>query len=163
MIEKRKVAWNIIFNYAALVPAVAGMGAALFLGYLLLWPEEPIYQVDRVKDHQAMYGQDGFLRLHRYYCVNSSAPVTIVRDLIKVGNGSEPQLRISLQQTIQVYEMGCHSIDRILEIPASTPPGEYRLVSIATWQANPFRIGTVKLPELFITIPARIKSDDNKP
>lgn len=152
MSDPRKFAWNKFFNFASLVPAVCGIGSALFLSYLILWPEEPIYQVDKVKEHSATY--NGTLLIHRFYCVNSpTTPITITRDLIKVGNGDEPQLRISLPQTVQLYELGCHAIDRVIEVPAVTPAGEYRLVSIATWQANIFRIGTLTLPELFVTIP----------
>lgn len=157
MTTSKKFAWNKLFNIAALIPAVCGIGSAIFLGYLILWPEEPIYQVDRVKEHVATY--NGTLLIHRFYCVNNpTTPITITRDLIKVGNGDEPQLRISLPQTVQVYEMGCHAIDRVIEIPTVTPPGEYRLVSVATWQANIFRIGTLTLPELYLTIPKREKT-----
>lgn len=160
MTEKPKFAWNKIFNIAAALPAVCGVGTAIFLGYLLLWPTEPVYQPNKTSDHRAYY--DGFIRIHRLYCVNDAKPITITTDLIKIGNDNEPQMRISLPISLQVYEIGCHTIDRIIDVPRSTPAGEYKIAGVATWQANPFRIGTVELPQLFITIPPREEREEDR-
>lgn len=151
----KSVKSNKLFNIASVIPAVIGLMSAAFMGYAFWWPVEAAYQVDRPQDHAVTYDAGtNTIRIHRYYCVTASIPITISRDLIRIGKTGEHELRISLPQTVQLYELGCHGIDRIFETPVGTPPGNYRLVNVATWKANPFKEGMVKLPELYLAIPS---------
>lgn len=148
----KQIKSNKVFNFVALVPAIVGAASAAFMAYVFWWPPTPAYQVDRPKEHSVSY-VDGQIRVHRAYCSHDEIPVTISRDLIRIGAPGEVELRIALPQTTQVYSLGCHEIDRIFDVPRGTPSGNYRLVHIATWQANLFRDAMVKLPELYIAIP----------
>lgn len=145
---------NKLFNVAAIIPALFGVVSLTFLLYVVYWPLTPAYQAVRAENHFVRY-ENGYIYTHREYCINQAVPVTISRDLIRVGAPGSPELRQSLPTTVQVYEKGCHSIRRIFLVPESTPPGNYRLVFTATWAANPFRDESAKLPELSIMIPPR--------
>lgn len=147
---------NILFNAAALLPGILGCVSAAFMSYVFLWPPTPAYEVSKASEHRVTY-EHGLIRTHRAYCINAEVPITIHRDLVLTGNPNAVELRLSLPQTTQVYPLGCHDIDRIFTVPRGIPYGNYRLVNIATWQANTFRSGLVKLPELFVAIP---KTDD---
>lgn len=154
--NQKPIKSNHVFNAAALLPAIFGAVCVLFLVYVFWWPFKDAYEVHRPLDHAVTYDTGtASIRIHRFYCSNLEIPITISRDLISIPQPNKPQLRISLPQTVQVYEIGCHAIDRIFDIPKSVPAGNYRLVNIATWEANPFRAGSVKLPELYLAIPAR--------
>jgi hypothetical protein len=143
-----------LFNVAAFIPAVIGLISAAFMGYAFWWPSEPAYVLDKPELHGIHYDKaSDTIRLRRFYCITAEIPITISRDLISVAELGTPQLRISLPQSVQTYELGCHAIDRIFEIPKGTPAGNYRLVNVVTWKANPFREGVVKLPELYLAIP----------
>lgn len=147
---------NAVFNMAALIPVAFGIACVLFILYIFWWPLYPAYDPVRIKEHAVEYdGKTKSIRIHRFYCVNDTVPITINRDLIRIVGPNERELRITLPQTVQVYEQGCHAIDRIFDIPDSVPGGNYRLVNVATWRANPFRDGVAKLPELYIAIPPR--------
>jgi hypothetical protein len=154
--DVKNIELNKLFNVAALIPAVIGLMSAAFMGYAFWWPVEPAYKVIKADQHAVTYDlNSNTIRIHRFYCVTSGVPITISRDLIGIpSRQTAAQLRISLPQTVQTYELGCHEIDRIFEVPKGTPAGNYRLVNIATWKANPFREGTAKLPELYLAIPA---------
>lgn len=153
--EISSAALNKIFNFAALIPAVFGLVCTAFMGYAFWWPVEPAYVVFKPEEHGVSYATDSkTIRIHRFYCALDEIPITISRELISINRPGISELRITLPQTVQTYELGCHAIDRIFEIPKGTPPGNYRLVNIATWKANPFREGMTKLPELYLAIPS---------
>src|SRR5438067_2422264 len=146
---------NRIFNFAAILPAAIGLMSIAFMGYAFWWPIEPAYQVYKPEQHAVFYDlKTDTIRIHRMYCVTADIPITISRDLISIGGIGSHELRINLPQTVQTYELGCHAIDRIFEVPNGTPAGNYRLVNVATWKANPFREGMTKLPELYLAIPS---------
>ena len=142
-----------VFNVFAFLPVLIGLGCVAFMMYVFWWPPKPAYQVDKSERH-VLLQEGGFIRVHRMYCVNERIPVTISRDLIRIGSAVGSELRITLPQTTQVYELGCHTLDRLLELPKRVPPGNYRLVSVATWQANPFRADVARLPDLYVSIGA---------
>lgn len=148
---------NKLFNALAIIPAMIGLTSAGFMCYAFLWPVEPAYKVDKSEQHAVTYDlKSNTIRIHRFYCsASDDTPITISRDLIRIRQPGESELRINLPQTVQTYENGCHAIDRIFEIPDGTPAGNYRLVNVATWKANPFREGMTKLPELYLAIPSR--------
>lgn len=143
---------NTIFNAAAILPAILGMISAVFMAYVFWWPPKPAYEPINPSTHRVSY-QDGFIRIHREYCSNATVPITIYRDLVRITGKGEANLRVTLPQTVQSYEPGCHEIDRIFEIPKGTPAGNYQLVHIAVWNANPFRTDAVRLPILSVAIP----------
>lgn len=151
-----KLKTNKLFNIASWLPSIFGFLCVVFLMYVYWWPLNDAYVIHRPLDHEVTYDRGtNSIRIHRYYCINSDIPITISRDLIRIPSPNRPQVRISLPMTVQVYERGCHAIDRIFDIPQSVPAGNYRLVNIATWKANPFREGTAMLPELYLAIPHR--------
>lgn len=147
---------NSIFNVAAILPIVFGVLSALFMAYVFYWPPKGAYVPYNPQMHSVKY-QDGYIRIHREYCINQHIPITITRDLIRVAGSDEPELRYSLPQTVQTYELGCHQLDRVFEISPMIPPGNYRLVFSATWDANPFRTESVTLPELSLALGAQQK------
>lgn len=143
---------NTIFNAAAILPAILGISSAVFMAYVFWWPPKPAYEPINPSTHRVTY-TDGYIRIHREYCSHSTIPITISRDLIRISDGKNPELRVSLPQTVQSYEPGCHEIDRIFEVPKGTPPGNYLLVNTAIWPANAFRSDSIRLPVLSIAIP----------
>lgn len=151
-----KLDLNKLFNAASMLPALFGLLCVAFLMYVYWWPLDDGYFVHRPLEHEVTYDAGtGSIRIHRYYCVTGDMPVTISRDLISISSSDNAQVRVSLPTTVQIYENGCHSIDRIFDIPKSVPAGNYRVVNVATWKANPFREGTTKLPELYVAIPSQ--------
>lgn len=147
-----RVRLNTIFNAAAIVPAILGMLSAVFMAYVFWWPPKPAFEPINPSTHRVTYS-DGYIRIHREYCSNSTVPITIYREMVMVTAKDGPNVRIALPQTMQSYELGCHEIDRIFEVPKGTPPGNYQLLHLATWNANPFRTDSVKLPTLTLAIP----------
>jgi hypothetical protein len=143
---------NNVFNAAAIMPAVLGLASAIFMVYVFWWPPKPAYQSILPNEHRVTY-QDGYIRIHRVYCVNAKVPITITRDLIRIDGPGAPEFRVTLPQTSQSYELGCHEIERIFDVPRGTPPGNYRMVNTAVWAANPFRDESTVLPILSIAIP----------
>jgi hypothetical protein len=144
---------NQVFNIASLIPAIVGVFCAVFLGYVFWWPPKPAYEVIHPETHSVTYTAEGkFIQIHRAYCINARTPVTISRDLILMGTAEDVEFRVNLPVTTQIYAMGCHKLDRAIEIPALTPPGVYRLKSVAVWQANAFRNDAVDLPDLKVVV-----------
>ena len=144
---------NKIFNVASLIPAIVGILCAAFLGYVFWWPPKPAYQVIHPETHKVSYSDESkFIQIHREYCINARTPITISRDLIRDSAPGEPEFRINLPITVQIYDLGCHKLDRAIEVPEMTPPGIYRLKSVAVWQANAFRNDAVDLPDLKVII-----------
>lgn len=146
-----------LFDIAAAMPsALGGLSIlVLFINFVFWWPLLPAFQIDKPESHNAHY-ENGVLRVHRAHCVDElDMPVTLTHDLVLISEHGEPELRITLPQTVQVYKTGCLSVDRLFEIPSFIPSGDYHLVSTATWQANPFRVAVARLPELPVTIPPR--------
>lgn len=157
--ERRRtiVQKNKLFNFASFLPIVVGICSAVFMAYVLYWPPKPAYQIWKPEIHKVVY-RDGHIIIHRGFCINTIDAITITRDLVQLDNRGESTLRISLPQTTLPYDLGCHVIDRIFEIPKGTPSGTYKLINVATWQANAFREDMLKLPELIVTI----QDDDKK-
>lgn len=147
-----KIRPNKVFNLASVVPAAVGFLSAVFMGYVFWWPPQPAYQPIQGDVHSVSY-QEGYIRIHRVYCINDSTiPITVSRDLVKVVGPGEQSVRYTLPQTVQTYELGCHTIDRVFDIPDYVENGNYKLEFVATWDANPFRRESVKLPVINVAI-----------
>lgn len=142
-----------LMDIATLLPSVFGFVLFILMlcNFIYWWPLTPDFRVLDPAAHVATY-RSSVLRVHAAYCVSSDMPVKISRDLVSV---TGPELRINLPQTVQVYQDGCIVTDRLFEVPKFVPSGDYRLVSIATWRANPFRDAVARLPDLPVTIDSR--------
>lgn len=155
--DRKKVPFRTrLFDIATSIPSALGGVSilVLFINFVFWWPLTPAFQIDKPSMHNAVY-TDETIRVHRVQCADLDATVNITNDLVMIGAPNEPELRIILPQTVQVYKNGCRAVDRIFEIPKFVPHGNYRLVSTATWQANPFRVAVTRLPDLPVTIPPR--------
>lgn len=140
-----------VFNAMMFLPIMLGICSAIFMAYVFWWPPTPAYVVYKPETH-TVKSENGYMLIHRAYCINQRIPITITRDIIRVGAPGDTELRYTLPSTVQVYEMGCHDIERIFQVPETIPPGNYRLSFQATWEANPFREGSVQLPDLMFVV-----------
>ncbi len=104
-----------------LILAFAGFSFSMTLAFaaFLFWPVKQAYMTAFPENHHVTVQQDGAIRIHRAYCIYSTTPITIERDLIMVRSDStKTSFRATLPSTTQVFPLGCPlEVDRVLDVP----------------------------------------------
>jgi hypothetical protein len=121
--------WMRVITASTLITAFVML---LLVGYWLLWPYEIL--TDRtnavVTSTEIHAGDIAILKIHS--CKHYDIPETTSRELI---DGF-----VYMLPTVQTfYPVGCHDMTVWVPIPASTPPGEYRLSTTSEFHPNPLR------------------------
>lgn len=128
---------------------VFAMVFAMALCSLWLWgPVSQNYMPTQFEKHGVtLIGRT--LHVTRAFKITRPLTIMITREAISRDPASGAYIRYALPSQEITYDTpGEYTVTRLYGIPDSLPTGRYKLMNSVTWQANPLREQTVRLPVL---------------
>jgi hypothetical protein len=140
---------NKLFNFIAWLSIISALGIVGLVIFWMLYPYKPIMFKDNTFPvFVKTVKQGSFAYYTTNYCKYMKIPALVTREFAN-------DLIFVTPTTVSNREMGCHTINIAVLIPAELPPGVYVMRQRYEYEVNPIRkITIIKDTESFKVVEA---------